>query len=209
MKKCYEEIAQRTLDSSSRSVVLLHEAEQTGVATANELAHQRVQLELTDNRLDTIEANQIESDKHLNGIQSVFHSVKNFVCGKPRSRKSFETHSVLDGPSRSGMAGTVNNNSKIQCSNTLSTTDVKDSILATPVTVPNSQHVEKMLNANLDEMNQQLNRIKILGTEMVRELDAQNELIDSIHHKVVDANLNIEKQNKMIQKKILNENLRR
>lgn len=48
------EIEQRTLDSSARSIGLLRDSEQIGIATAEELVRQREQLDNTNKRLDEI-----------------------------------------------------------------------------------------------------------------------------------------------------------
>lgn len=64
-----KEIEDRTLNSSQRSIGLLHETEQVGVATATELAKQREQLEKTRNQLDTINTSLKFSQRHLNGIK--------------------------------------------------------------------------------------------------------------------------------------------
>jgi synaptosomal-associated protein 29 len=64
-----QEIEDRTLNSSQRSIGLLRETEQVGVATATELAKQREQLEKTRNQLDTINTSLKFSQRHLNGIK--------------------------------------------------------------------------------------------------------------------------------------------
>lgn len=64
-----QEIEGRTLNSSQRSIGLLRETEQVGVATATELAKQREQLEKTRNQLDTINTSLKFSQRHLNGIK--------------------------------------------------------------------------------------------------------------------------------------------
>lgn len=64
-----QEIEDRTLNSSQRSIGLLRETEQVGVATAQELAKQREQLEKTRNQLDTINTSLKFSQRHLNGIK--------------------------------------------------------------------------------------------------------------------------------------------
>lgn len=64
-----QEIEDRTLNSTQRSIGLLHETEQVGVATAQELAKQREQLEKTRNQLDTINTSLKFSQRHLNGIK--------------------------------------------------------------------------------------------------------------------------------------------
>lgn len=75
-------IEDRTLQSSERSISILRDSEQIGIATAEELMRQREQLEKTDKRLDEINATLRFSQKHINGIKSVFGSLKNYLSGK-------------------------------------------------------------------------------------------------------------------------------
>lgn len=76
------EIENRTLQSTERSIGLLRDSEQVGIATAEELSRQREQLERTDKRLDEINQTLRFSQKHINGIKSVFSSLKNYISGR-------------------------------------------------------------------------------------------------------------------------------
>lgn len=78
-KKAIEE---RTINSTYDSLNLLRESEQIGIATGEELMRQREKLEKTDKQLDEINATLRFSQKHINGIKSVFSSLKNYVSGK-------------------------------------------------------------------------------------------------------------------------------
>lgn len=75
-------IEDRTVQSTERSISILRDSEQIGIATAEELMRQREQLEKTDKRLDEINATLRFSQKHINGIKSVFGSLKNYLSGK-------------------------------------------------------------------------------------------------------------------------------
>lgn len=76
------EIEQRTLQSSNRSIGLLLETEKVGNATAEELMKQREQLEKTTKQLDDINSTLRFSQKHLNGLKSVFGGLKNYLSGQ-------------------------------------------------------------------------------------------------------------------------------
>lgn len=76
------EIEDRTLNSTNRSISLLRDSEQIGIITAEELMRQREQLERTDKRLDEINQTLRFSQKHINGIKSVFSSLKNYISGR-------------------------------------------------------------------------------------------------------------------------------
>lgn len=75
-------IENRTIQSTERSISLLRDSEQIGIATAEELMRQREQLERTDKRLDEINSTLRFSQKHINGIKSVFGSLKNYLSGR-------------------------------------------------------------------------------------------------------------------------------
>lgn len=83
-----KEIENRTLQSTERSISILRDSEKIGAATAEELMRQREQLERTDQRLDEINASLRFSQKHINGIKSVFSSLKNYMSGKSDSSAS-------------------------------------------------------------------------------------------------------------------------
>ena len=76
------EIEARTLDSSQRSLGLLHESEKVGMATAEELARQKEQLRGTEQRLDDINSTLKQSERHLQGIKSIFGGLRNYFSGK-------------------------------------------------------------------------------------------------------------------------------
>ncbi|KAL0867704.1 hypothetical protein ABMA27_008438 [Loxostege sticticalis] len=203
------EIEQRTLDSSSRSIGLLRDSEQIGIATAEELARQREQLQTTNKRLDEINTNLTYSQKHLNGIKSVFYGLKNYISGKsdstpPRSQASPDTRgSTKSGPSN--LDSTLNNLS--------STITSEDRFSAHPSTrlrglddsgssgqVTDSKRINDMLDANLDEMLHSISRLKGLGVALGDEIEQQNELIDTIQDKVEGADIKIGSQNKQMNK---------
>lgn len=75
-------IEDRTLNSTERSISILRDSEQIGIATGEELMRQREKLERTDKQLDEINATLRFSQKHINGIKSVFSSLKNYMSGR-------------------------------------------------------------------------------------------------------------------------------
>lgn len=201
------EIEQRTLDSSARSIGLLRDSEQIGIATAEELVRQREQLDNTNKRLDEINTNLNYSQKHINGIKSVFYGLKNYISGKsdvtPRSNASPDTRAT-QGPSSSQLDNTLDtlgqpsgdDRYNSHPATRLRGLDEKP----TPPQVSDSQRVNEMLDANLDEMVQAITRLKDLGSALTGEIDHQNELIDTIHDKVEGADIKIGKQNKQMNK---------
>lgn len=77
-----KEIEERTLSSTERSLGLLRESEQVGIATAEELQKQREQLERTEKSLDNINTTLRFTQKNIDGIKSVFSSIKNYLGKK-------------------------------------------------------------------------------------------------------------------------------
>ncbi|KOB78302.1 Ubisnap [Operophtera brumata] len=200
------EIEQRTLDSSSRSIGLLRDSEQIGIATAEELARQREALQNTNKRLDEINTNLNYSQKHINGIKSVFYGLKNYISGKsdPAPTRSQASPSMRSaGPSSSGLDDTLDNMTQRNGTdnyNSHPSTRLRDFDQQVAAPVTDSQRVNDMLDANLDEMVQAITRLKGLGAALGEEIDSQNELIDTIHDKVEVADIKIGKQNKQMNK---------
>lgn len=96
-------IEERTLNSTEKSIGILRDSEQIGIATAEELMRQREKLERTDKQLDEINATLRFSQKHINGIKSVFSSLKNYMSGRNEST------------STAAGTGTSSNTSKVIC----------------------------------------------------------------------------------------------
>ncbi|XP_063541495.1 soluble NSF attachment protein 29 [Cydia strobilella] len=205
------EIEQRTLDSSARSVQLLRDSENIGIATAEELARQRDALDNTNRRLDEINTNLNTTQKHLNGIKSVFWGLKNYISGKseqPPSRSQASPNSqtgrvgasssrlneTLDnlGPMSSGIGDNYNSHPSTRLRG------MNEQTMADPVT--DSDRVNKMLDANLDEMVHAITRLKGLGAALGDEIEQQNDLIDTIQDKVEGADIKIGRQNKTMNK---------
>lgn len=188
-----QEIEGRTLNSSQRSIGLLRETEQVGVATATELAKQREQLEKTRNQLDTIDTSLKFSQRHLNGIKSMFGGLKNYLAGKSDYDAKMSTSS---------------SNSEVS---SLPSPTADERFSSHPTTrlrsdpVSHHQQQQQMsgntsfnsqLDQNLEEMCDSLSRLKGLAIDLNQEIDTQNDLIDDISYKVEDVDAKIGKQNK-------------
>lgn len=200
-----KEIEQRTLDSSARSIGLLRESETIGIATAEELVRQREVLQNTNKRLEEINTNLNYSQKHLNGIKSVFYGLKNYISGKsdqtpPRSQSSA---SQSAGPSGSRLNETIDNMCDKASEDHFKshpTTRLYDLDVQQKAPVTDSQRVNELLDANLDEMVKHITRLKGLGIALGEEIEQQNDLIDTIQDKVEVADIKIGKQNKQMNK---------
>ncbi|XP_050459139.1 synaptosomal-associated protein 29 [Cataglyphis hispanica] len=198
-----KEIEERTIQSSERSVSLLRDSEQIGVATAEELIRQREQLQRTEKRLDDINSTLRFSQKHIQGIKSVFGSLKNYLSGK-----SLDTPIPSTKLSESSSSGSVtspvlsNTLEQVQSNinNPYSSMKVKESYNARDKTFedvrPASDRVTKALEQNLNDMSGSLARLKHLAIGLSEEIDSQNDLIDNITDKTEKADILLQQQNK-------------
>ena len=83
---------ERTLASSERGLGLLYESEKVGVATAEELSRQKDQLMKTEEKLDDINSTLRNSEKHIQGVRSVFGSIRNYFSGHSTTAPPPPTH---------------------------------------------------------------------------------------------------------------------
>lgn len=199
-----KEIEERTIDSSKRSISLLRDSEQIGAATAEELIRQREQLERTEKRLDDINSTLRFSQKHIQGIKSVFGSLKNYLSGKsldapvpssklPESTSFGSTSSpTLSNSLEQVQTNMANNHPTLKHRDLL---DDEDQNLDTGLPTKN---ITKVLEKNLDEMSGSLARLKGLAIGLTEEIDSQNDLINNITDKAERTDIMLQKQNKDI-----------
>jgi len=188
------EIENRTLMSTQRSLGLLRETEEVGNATAEELARQREQLEKTSKQLDEINTTLRFSQKHLNGLKSVFGGLKNYLSGQK------------DYGARITQSSSVN---KIEetASPPLKSPDEQFNTHPVqrlrqdpkPVGAQNGSFDQRIEN-NLHDMSSSLSRLKHLAIDLHEEIVTSNDLIDDIHDKVENVDLKINRQNKDMNK---------
>lgn len=186
-----QEIENRTLNSSQRSIGLLRETEQVGAATATELAKQREQLEKTRDQLDTINTSLKFSQRHLNGIKSMFGGLKNYLSGKN------EYDPKMSPSSSNSEASSLPSPTADERFTSHPTTRLRND----PVQYQQQQmsgdiNFNKQLDRNLEDMCDSLSRLKGLAIDLNGEIETQNDLIDDISNKVEDVDMKIGKQNK-------------
>lgn len=187
-------IEDRTLNTTERSIGVLRESEQIGIATAEELMRQREKLEKTDKQLDEINATLRFSQKHINGIKSVFSSLKNYVSGKNDSNPIPSSSSSPSNVTKSPSTSVLKDDNYDRYENHPSAR-LKSVQYDRPVQ-SGKQDFETRLDANLQEMCSNISRLKGLATDLSLELDSQDDLIENITGKVENADLNIHRQNK-------------
>ncbi|XP_077256281.1 synaptosomal-associated protein 29kDa [Temnothorax americanus] len=196
-----KEIEERTVQSSERSISLLRDSEQIGVATAEELIRQKEQLRRTEKRLDDINGTLRFSQKHIQGIKSVFGSLKNYLGGKsldapiPSTKLSESSSSgSVTSPALSNTLEQIQNDTSTSCSSTTMRASYDDRGLED--VKPASDEVTRVLEQNLSEMSGSLARLKHLAIGLSEEIDSQNDLIDNIADKTEKADITLRQQNK-------------
>ncbi|XP_012284907.1 synaptosomal-associated protein 29 [Orussus abietinus] len=197
-------IEDRTIQSSKRSISLLRDSEQIGAATAEELIRQREQLERTEKRLDDINSTLRFSQKHIQGIKSVFGSLKNYLSGKsvdiPAS--SSVGSKLPESTSTDSMSSPTLTKSLEQVQTNLSSNHPSLRIRGfsddEEEPKPTTNNVSVVLEQNLDEMSGSLARLKGLAIGLSEEIDSQNDLIENLVDKSERADITMQKQNKDI-----------
>lgn len=200
-------IEENTIKSSERSMSLLRDSEQIGAATAEELIRQREQLERTEKRLDDINSTLRFSQKHIQGIKSVFGSLKNYLSGKSIDSPpptSTLTNTQTNGDGSTSRFGEALERSKNNLSNDhpslrlrgIGDNDDDDYDNNKQLYESSSTNVSKVLEKNLDEMSGSLARLKGLAIELSEEIDSQNDLIENVTDKTEIADIMLERQNK-------------
>lgn len=196
------EIEDRTLNSTVRSLGLLHETEEVGAKTAEELARQREQLEKTSKTLDEINTTLRFSQKHLNGLKSVFGSLKNYISGQKdysaRMTQSSSTSRINENMSSSVTQSTIKTPEE-QYNEHPTTRLRNDNSKQQRTQVANGTFNDRLDN-NLTDMSSSLSRLKYLAIDLHQEIDDQNGIIDKIHDKVENTDIKIGKQNKEMNK---------
>ncbi|XP_061399949.1 synaptosomal-associated protein 29 [Musca vetustissima] len=206
------EIEERSLQSTQRSLNMLYDTEQVGNATAVELAKQRDQLERTNKNLDDINASLRYSQRHLNSIKSVFGSIKNHLFGtrentvpnNPNTERKLSADASATPKARTeGVKTTIPSPSDKYDQHPISRiredSSHRQQLMQSQQGRQNNPF-EQQLEANLNEMSDNLSRLKGLATELGSEIEYQNDLLDNMTYKVEDVDLKLSRQNKDISK---------
>ncbi|XP_068146265.1 synaptosomal-associated protein 29 [Drosophila tropicalis] len=206
-------IEQRTLDSTNKSLGLLYETEEVGKATAVELAKQREQLEKTSQHLDEIQSTLRFSQRHLNGLKSVFGGLKNYLSGnrdQPPTATASPTGSqtssqeansnIASGSSRPAPQSQATSAAQRYDNHPVSRLRSEASSSSASMQQQRGNPFQAQIDSNLDEMCDNLSRLKFLATDLGTEIESQNDLLDNMNYKIEDVDLKMTKQNKEIKK---------
>ena len=190
--------------SSERGLGLLFESEKVGTATAVELTRQKEQLLNTESKLDEINSSLRQSERHLQGIRSVFGSVRNYFTGRPASAASTAaTPAPGDNrntaPPRPGQSSYNDFNNRVsQSHHNISGGVQQQKQLQGQQSV--SSAVDEQLDRNLDDMASSLARLKGLAQGLNTELDEHNDIMDRVADKADMVGFKVDKQNKDMNK---------
>jgi synaptosomal-associated protein 29 len=193
------EVEQRTLQSTERTLRLLRESENIGTATAEELVRQKEQLQNTDRRLDEINSNLRISQKHIQGIKSIFGSFKNMLSGKSNLPRSSSTEvESTDPPLINEIRRSTLNETLSQANSNISSMDKHPGLRIRGLVDNESTttEVQSTLDNNLDEILGSVTRLKGLALGLGEEIDSQNDLVENILGKADKVDINMERQNK-------------
>lgn len=158
-------------------------------------------MQRTEKRLDDINSTLRFSQKHIQGIKSVFGSLKNYLSGKsldapiPSTKLSESSSSgSITSPALSSTLEQVQSN----ISNSYSSTRIKESYNDNNLEDirPAGDRVTRALEQNLNEMSGSLAKLKHLAIGLSEEIDSQNDLIDNITDKTEKADILLQQQNK-------------
>lgn len=161
-------------------------------------------MENTNRNLDDINASLRQSQKHINGIKSIFGGLKNYFSGN-NNKLQGQPISEVPGTSKAPSSTPTNNTSSSS-----SETFKQEKSLATstsynepPATFQKkapatTNTFEARLESNLDAMCDNLSRLKGLAVDLHGEIESQNDLIDEMVYKSEIVEGKIGKQQKDI-----------
>lgn len=192
---------------------MIYETEDVGKATAVELARQREQLEKTSTQLDEINSTLRFSQRHLNGLKSVFGGLKNYLSGN-------RDQPPMQSGSPTGSQASQETNSNISAATAgatacaMSPTERYDNHPVSRLRDDSSSYrhgqmqqqqqaanpFQQQLESNLNEMCDNLSRLKFLATDLGTEIESQNDLLDNMNYKIENVDSKMIKQNKDMNK---------
>lgn len=198
-----KEIEDRTLDSSNRSLALLYESEKVGEETGKELHRQKEQLLRTEERLEDINNTLTQSERHLNGIKSVFGGLKNYLFAKSSSlppptgnQPPAIQSKAPDNPTKRPHQEQADQTRRIHLR------DEDHPAMRSKGLMPARDDFspDAALDRNLDEMAMGLSRLKGLALDLNSELEEHDDILTRLDDKASRAGCKVDKQNKDMSK---------
>ncbi|XP_037337315.2 synaptosomal-associated protein 29 [Pungitius pungitius] len=204
--------AQSAVDSSHRSIGLIYQSEKIGVETAEELVRQGEVLKRADKMMDNMDQDLKTSQKHINGIKSVWGGLVNYFKGKPETKPPPEEPKAYQANDRlqTAVSSSRGNEEKYEASHPnlrkletggFGASASIDDDSSGNKGYPQNRHLREAhqtLDNNLDEMCNGLSRLKNLGLGLQSEIEDQDNSIDSLMNKVDKMDLKIHNTNQQI-----------
>ncbi|XP_067862199.1 synaptosomal-associated protein 29 [Heptranchias perlo] len=203
--------ADRTVQSSGRSVALIYESEQVGAETAEELIRQGEALKRADKMMDKMDQDLKVSQRHINSIKSIFGGITNYFKSKnsepqasPVSESQTRTklQDVLDKSKQQEDQYRANhpNLRKLDTSgfgaSSSSTTAENNSYHKNDIL----RTYHEQIDNNLDEISSGLGRLKGLAIGLQTEIGDQDDIIDRLTTKAEHVNSKIIATDRQIRK---------
>ncbi|XP_063313114.1 synaptosomal-associated protein 29 [Pelobates fuscus] len=203
---------QATVESSNRSVSLLHESEQIGLETAEELVRQGEVLKRSEKMVDKMEQDMKTSQRHINSIKSMFSGFTNYFRAKPvETPPQNESYDYK----ASNKLKEAMDNSKEQEDTFQSTHPLRLRKEANDINTNASasgsgyqpknkvlQDYHQKIDNNLDDMSLGLGRLKNLALGLQTEIDEQDDVIGRLTGKVDNLDLNIKTTDEKIKREL-------
>ncbi|XP_034026623.1 synaptosomal-associated protein 29 [Thalassophryne amazonica] len=204
--------AQSAMDSSYRSLGLIYESEKMGVDAAEELIRQGEALKRTDRMLDNMEHDLKTSQKHINGIKSMWGGLVNYFRGKNETKPPPEQPSAYHASDKlqDALSNRREFNEKYQASHPNLRRLEAEGFGAAESTYDGSSKqngysqnkqlkaAHQTLDNNLDEMSEGLRRLKNLGLGLQTEIDSQDSSVKNLLNKVDKMDGKIQHTNQQI-----------
>ncbi|KAK9506373.1 hypothetical protein O3M35_008325 [Rhynocoris fuscipes] len=195
------EIEENTLKSTQRTLAQIKETEIIGITTAEELIHQREQLEKASTQLDQVSDALKFSQKQIQGIKGIFSGIKSFFTIKSTfpKKKSLVQEPLTE--SKSELSTLLDKSINVK-------TELHPALKLTDKYCNNNndeahQSNKELINRNVEDVLKSVKKLKVLATGLGNEIDEQNEIIDDIIGKTEIVDITLVKQNREIHK-ILN-----
>nr|CAB3266423.1 synaptosomal-associated protein 29-like [Phallusia mammillata] len=197
------------LESTKRSLQVLEETESIGIATGQELVRQGEVLRRTENKLDKMDQDLKESDRHLRSIKSMWGAFVNKFSKEP-------TPDTTPKPEERPRNGEPSSSLHNAITKSDSAYDTQRDYSTNPVLQRQEQNRQQFYNQsesskpensamsqveeNLDYMSQGLSRLKGLAIGMQDEMATQDPVIERLHEKTMKVDNKIHRTNKEMMK---------
>ncbi|XP_076801099.1 synaptosomal-associated protein 29-like [Clavelina lepadiformis] len=205
-KDYFTQVVQRKeynmVESTQRSLRMLDESERVGVSTAEELVRQGEVLRKTEQRVDKMEQDLKESDRHLRSIKSIWGAFVNKFSKEPPPSKPIsyddkadkngaqpKLKDAIDGCDR------AEEHRRDASEHPVLQRQQQSKQLYTEQEKAKSSGMQEV-EENLGLMGQSLSRLKQLGLGMQAEIDSQDPVIERLGGKINNVDSKIHRTNK-------------